>query len=508
MAGLPSRRSVLRAAIGAAAVVVGAGAFAATRPRHPRWHTDVVEPDPVQVLSPAAVGVFGHSVASGGPLADRVVLWTRISAPVGHDDVPVEVSVATDPDLHDVVGTYRAVASSSDDFCVHIDAGGLTPDTTYYYRFVALGERSPLGRTRTLPTGPTPVRLGFAACASYGHGRFWPYAHLARRSDLHAVVHLGDYIYDTPGWGHPGTYGTSRQVDPPQGCVSLEDYRARYRQYRADPQLAELHRQHPVIPIWDDHEFADDPRDGGATGHDPSLHGYWGDRVRAAARAWHEWMPVRDLHNRLWRRFEFGTTAELVLVDRHHDTLWGSATSEVAGTQRRFLLNRARRSKASWLLLGSGAGTSSRRADGSGGWDQELRAELFAALGTAQLLSLGGDSHRFDALELRPGEDTTAVPVATEFAVSSVSSPGGQIDRGTLGDHVRFADADHRGYAVLTCTPERAQVDFFAVPDASVRSDDEPDEVWLAGFVTHPGSGSVASAAEPAAPLDGPPPAP
>lgn len=507
---MPTRRTVLRTAlgVGVAAAVGSAAAIVARRPRQPRWHTDVHPPDPVQVASPKPAGVFGHGVASGEPRRDGVTLWTRVTPSGDTDEVPLNLEVSTDVEFADVIATRALVASRNDDFCVAHSLDKLEADAAYYYRFVALGATSPIGRTRTLPTDG-PIRLAFAACASYGHGRFWPYGALAARTDLHAVVHLGDYIYDTPGHGHAGTYGTARQVDPPEGCVDLGDYRARYSQYRADPQLAELHRQHPFIPIWDDHEFADDPHPGGAAGHDPKLHGDWHDRFRGASQAWFEWMPVSRRSGTMWRAFSFGKVADLVVTDRLHEALHGHSNEPVAGRQRRFLLERAVRCEAKWFLLGSGAGTSTRREDRTGGWPDEIRDAFLTALDGTTLISVGGDAHRFEALTL-PGTSRNRGDIAAggEFSAGSITAPGVPLPDEGVAEHVQWADWTSRGYCVVTCTDSAAQVDFFGIDDDAIRSDEEPTERWLGGYVMDEQRHPPTEAGGPAAPLEGPPPAP
>ena len=41
-------------------------------------------------------------------------------------------------------------------------------------------------------------------------------------------------------------------------AVTLADYRKRYATYRTDVDLQDVHRQHPFIVVWDDHEMAND----------------------------------------------------------------------------------------------------------------------------------------------------------------------------------------------------------------------------------------------------------
>ena len=209
---------------------------------------------------------FGHGVASGDPTADGVVLWTRLSG--SSRPVVVRWTLAADAELADVVAEGDTEASPEHDWTVQIDVGGLRPATTWWYAFEAQGQRSPVGRTRTLPEPGSgeELRLGVVSCASFAAGRFTAYDRLAQR-DLDLVVHLGDYVYDDDGGQ------TARQHEPPGPPVTLADYRIRHAQYRTDPDLQGLHQRFPLAAVWDDHEVSGNSWEGGASGHDPDRHG-------------------------------------------------------------------------------------------------------------------------------------------------------------------------------------------------------------------------------------------
>ena len=280
---------------------------------------------------------FRHGVASGDPLSDRVVFWTRVSSEAP-DDVPVTLLIARDPAMGQVVRTQQALARAARDHTVKLDVDGLEAGTTYYYRFFAGSAASPIGRTRTAPEGsPERLRLGVVSCSSLGHGFFNAYRLLARRADIDCVLHLGDYIYE---YG-TGGYGDVREYEPSTEILSLADYRTRYAQYRRDADLAELHRQHPMIAIWDDHESTDNSWRDNAKNHteqteEDAGEGCWVQRKAWAIQAYREWMPIRDeladyiapescedmrdparvaAQERIWRRFVFGDLAELVMLD-------------------------------------------------------------------------------------------------------------------------------------------------------------------------------------------------
>jgi alkaline phosphatase D len=275
--------------------------------------------DPVD---PRAQPRFLHGVASGDPLADRVILWTRVSpAADWTGDLPVQWMLAEDPAFRRMRGSGSVLASARHDYTVKVDASNLQPGRTYYYRFRIGEQDSPLGRTRTLPGAHVAqVRLAAFCCSNYPAGYFNVYADAARRDDLDAVLHLGDYIYE---YGQGG-YATARaeelgRVPSPAGILmTLADYRARYAQYRSDPSLQELHASLPFITIWDDHEFADDTWSGGAADHDESKLPF-AERRMAAAQAYFEWLPIRPPDRlqpqRIYRSFDFGQVLSLHMLD-------------------------------------------------------------------------------------------------------------------------------------------------------------------------------------------------
>ncbi len=333
----------------------------------------------------AARSPFVHGVASGDPLPDGVVLWTRVTptrlATPGSGrgpDVTVTWEVARDRDFRRVVARGRRVASATHDHTVHVDVRGLRAGTTYWYRFRALDTTSPVGRTRTAPAADAdvPVRLGVVSCANYDWGHFSAYRHLAGQ-DVDAVLHLGDYIYE---YGPDGPLGPGlpapaapRHADPPRECTTLADYRIRHGCYRLDADLQALHARHPVIAVWDDHEIANDTWRDGAENHDAG-EGDWVARARGGRRAWLEWLPVRRLASdepyRIHRRVRLGRHVDLWMLDerRFRDEQpssvafsAGSADPErndpdrtMLGTAQYDWLTRGLRSSgASWKLVGN-----------------------------------------------------------------------------------------------------------------------------------------------------------
>lgn len=264
---------------------------------------------------------YDHGVASGDPLVDRVILWTRISGLGKATEVTWQISA--DDSFAEPVAQGRFTTDAERDYTVKIDAAGLEPATDYVYRFVCKGVTSPTGRTRTLPEQTDEVVLAVASCSLYPNGYFNAYRAIADMDRLDAVVHLGDYIYeygagpDDYGMGNGRTLGRAPQ--PVYEIVSLSDYRTRHAQYKADPDLQAAHARAAWICVFDDHEITNNPWTGGAQNHNPG-EGDWWARKAAALQAYREWMPIRDaaagqLAETIYRSFRFGQVAELVMME-------------------------------------------------------------------------------------------------------------------------------------------------------------------------------------------------
>jgi alkaline phosphatase D len=225
------------------------------------------------------------------------------------------------PDFRRIAARGRTATGAARDFTVKVDAAGLKPATTYYYRFQALGERSPVGRTRTAPaSGAKQIRLAVVSCSSLPHGYFNVYRRVAERPDLDAVLHLGDYIYEYANGGYGDGAALGRIPEPNKEIIALDDYRTRYAQYRRDPDLQEAHRQHPFIVVWDDHEIANNTWRDGAANHNPQNgEGDFAPRRAAAVQSYLEWMPIREdrfsREARIYRTFHYGSLADLVMLD-------------------------------------------------------------------------------------------------------------------------------------------------------------------------------------------------
>ncbi|MCW8377955.1 alkaline phosphatase D family protein [Streptomyces justiciae] len=302
----PRRRTVVKAA----AATAGAALVAA--------------PFPAGAADEAPA--FLHGVASGDPLPDGILLWTRVT-PVAAaipgsglgPDTEVSWIVATDKAFTNIVAKGSVTATAASDHTVKADVRGLAPTTHYWFRFSAGGTDSPAARTRTAPAADSAVanlRFGVVSCANWEAGYFSSYRHLAARGDLDAWLHLGDYIYEY-GTGEYGTRDTVvRQHAPTHEILTLADYRVRHGKYKTDADLQALHAVAPVVAIWDDHEFANDAWSGGAENHTEGTEGAWAARQAAAKQAYFEWMPVRPaIAGTTYRRLRFGKLVDLSLLD-------------------------------------------------------------------------------------------------------------------------------------------------------------------------------------------------
>ncbi|MEM6494200.1 MAG: alkaline phosphatase D family protein [Pseudomonadota bacterium] len=256
---------------------------------------------------------FTHSVASGEPQATSVLLWTRY---VADQDTTLEWQISTSEDFAKPIAEGRVTAIPTRDWCAKAVATGLAPDRWYFFRFVAPdGVMSPVGRTRTLPQGPTArFRMAVFSCANYGFGWFNAYAHAVEANDCDLALHLGDYIYEYGGGTYPsvGQRHTDRDLEPQNEILTLADYRLRYATYRADPDLQRLHQVMPMIMVWDDHESANDSWKDGAQNHQSDTEGDWATRKAIAKRVYREWMPISD---EPYAAYDVGDLATLFRID-------------------------------------------------------------------------------------------------------------------------------------------------------------------------------------------------
>jgi alkaline phosphatase D len=280
------------------------------------------------VLSACSDGVpmpveFNYGVASGDPLADRIILWTHAKYQSSTEPVALSYQVSNDAAFTSIVTSGVLTASADTGYTAKVDATGLSAGKTYFYRFFSGRSISPVGQTRTLPAAnTTEVTFSVFSCADYPLGFFNAYAEAAKR-DSHFAIHLGDYIYEY-GTGtaptDPVILNLKRYADHAKEILSLDDYRKRHALYKSDPDSKVFHAKMPLIAVWDDHEVSNDSYKDGAQAHDPATDGVYTVRRAAGLQAFHEWMPIRTDSDKtkIYRSFDFGSLVSLHMLETRH----------------------------------------------------------------------------------------------------------------------------------------------------------------------------------------------
>jgi len=474
----------------------------------------------------AAGSRFQHGVASGDPLIDRLIIWTRVTLRDLSSSRPIQVRwrVGTDPDLRSIVSSGTADTNGDRDYTVKVDVGGLTPGRPYFYAFDVEGEQSPIGRTRTFPVTADRMRFALVSCSNFPAGYFNVYAAIARRPELDAVIHVGDYIYEFAEGEYGAGAAINRIPQPPHEAVALADYRSRYATYRTDPDLQEAHRLFPFIAIWDDHELANDAWLDGAINHNPEKgEGDWATRKAAAYKAYREWMPVResaDAGFHLYRTFRFATLADLVMLDtralRDRQVANSDATgladpkrSLMGAAQEAWMFDQLRTSQragTSWTLLGQQTMFSSitlpgTRPTNTDQWDgypaqRDRVLDFIDRERIRNLVILAGDAHSSWGFDVprNPWNGYQAATgtgsLAVELVTPAISSPPPPMFTSASGSdaaaalrvafpHLKYLDGAHRGFIVVELTPDRMKADWFFSPDVRVRSNAEMAGVSL-----------------------------
>ncbi|MEW9532304.1 alkaline phosphatase [Microbispora sp. NPDC049125] len=423
---------------------------------------------------------FTLGVASGEPLPDGVILWTRLAPEPLHPAqtggmpgraVGVAWQVAEDEAFSRVVQSGTAQAQPDWAHSVHVKVAGLRAGADYFYRFSLEGHVSPVGRTRTAPASAStdPVRFAFVSCQRYEHGHFTALRHLAaERPDV--ILHLGDYIYE---YGKPANPGAGRYVRPLEStaeCKTLGAYRNRYARYRMDADLQAAHAAAPWIAIPDDHEVRDNW--GGALPGDGSGSAAFLKRRAAAFKAYYEHLPLRirptgaSLQNYRWR--PYGRVADFLLADARQ---YRQGSDMLGAAQERWLTARLTGSTARWKVLAQAVFFAQRRfplePSSSDAWDgfPGSRARVLAAAPDG-LVVISGDVHAGWASDLRADwADATSKALGVEFVGPSVTSMPPITDASAIlaiNPHIAFFDSRH-GYVSCTASMDGLRADYRAV---------------------------------------------
>lgn len=454
---------------------------------------------------------FTLGVASGDPLHDSVVLWTRLATdPFAEDGsggmpnhaVRVNYEVAKDESFRDVVKRDHVLATPELGHSVHPEVHGLEQDREYFYRFRVGREISMSGRTKTMPdpaASPSELRFAFASCNAWHDGFYTAYEHLAEE-DVEFVVHLGDYLYEY------GVGENNRGVDVDERfhteTYDLARYRLQYSLYKSEEPLILAHAQFPWIQTIDDHEV--DNNWASDIPEKPEEADGFLDRRAAAFQAMYENMPLRHAQMpsgpdvRLHRRLPYGTLADLTMLDTRQyrsDQPCGDGTSTdcperfdpdqtmLGGKQKEWLLEGFTNSAARWQVLGNQIPMAETDHDPSDDvteiwldpWDGYVveREEVLAAAqqrGVRNLVVVTGDRHTNYAVDLKTDyANPDSATVGSEFVGTSISSGGDGEDMNEQGEdflaanpHLKFFNFQ-RGYVRVHLTPELWTTDFRVV---------------------------------------------
>ncbi|MFJ5924418.1 alkaline phosphatase D family protein [Kitasatospora sp. NPDC092948] len=481
---------------------------------------------------------FTLGVASGDPLPDAVVLWTRLAPrplepgagmpPAGN--VKVGWEVARDERFRRIERRGTARAHAEFNWSVHVDVDGLEAGRAYWYRFTVGQWSTPAARTRTAPSHGRKLdstKIGLVSCQAYEDGYFTAYRHLAQE-DLDAVFHVGDYIYE---YGIDSAGGDRKYTDRvlpaalDHETTTLADYRLRYSLYKTDPDLQAAHAAHPWYVTWDDHEVENNYANGiPEKNQDPAP---FVARRAAAYRAYWENQPLRmpkpaGTELTLYRRFQYGQLAQFDILDtrQYRDDQangdgWQYPTPEsedpkrtlMGATQERWFADGLRRSKALWNVVpqqvvfsrrkNTTAASSKLSMDAWDGYPAARERFLTAVeqAGVQNLVLLTGDVHVAYALDVKRNfDDPNSRTVGVEFVGTSISSdgdgeahPSNWATLTAANPHMKFYDG-RRGYTVVTLDRHQARADYRAVTHIT-----RPDGALLtaASFVTEAGNPGV-----------------
>lgn len=445
---------------------------------------------------------FYFGVASGDPTSNSVLIWTKL---VSTDFSPKSVrwEIALDTSFSRLVSEGDITIDSSTAYSMTVRVSGLDAGKHYFYRFSHLNQFSPIGRTKTAPISADSLKFAVVSCNNFESGYFNAFYDIAKRSDIDAVIHLGDYIYEYSR-GNYGRNDAARQHIPAHEILDLSDYRSRYAQYRLDPNLQEMHRLHPIIAIWDDHEFANNAHLRGAQNHQES-EGDWELRKRIAKKVYFEWLPVSSATTTgVIRKLEYGDLATLFMLDgrikgrskqlsHYTDSAYQSLDRYMLGNEQvDWLISGIRNSKSKWTLIGNqvifselDAGhLTKKNAKFMDTWDgypveRNYIMDAFYKNSFKNIIFLTGDIHTAWGIDLAASPQnnnsynrkTGHGVIGAEFVTPSISSSNldERVDRnlaklvGSLmksparNPHIRYVNMVDHGYLVLTLSSNTAQ---------------------------------------------------
>jgi alkaline phosphatase D len=472
---------------------------------------------------------FKHGVASGDPLEDGVIIWSRVTPDdptAGGKSIEVLYEVALDPSFTRIAQKGVIYTSAAVDFTLKVDVSNLLPATTYYYQFLSANQGSGTGRTKTLPSQGADVskfKIAVFSCSNLPQGYFHGYNHAANRNDLDLALHVGDYLYEYANkeYGDGSVFNPARIPLPDKEMVSLEDYRLRHATYRADKDLQAATRNVPWILVWDDHEITNDAWFGGAENHDPDQgEGPWYTRRATAVRAYFEWIPIRpvrmDSKDRIYRSFSVGNLAEIIMLDTRligrseqanatdWKTIYDRSRSILGADQEEFVkktLSASKENNLKWRVLGNqvpiaprwlGSFQAPNTVIGSvDKWEgyPESRYRILEHLWTNDInntVAVTGDVHSAWVMDnpLMPynswgrtyNQTTGAGSLMVECVGTAVTSPPAYRANGTMSriveqryldanPHHKYVNLQDNGYFTLELTQEKIKCEYVFTSD-------------------------------------------
>jgi alkaline phosphatase D len=460
--------------------------------------------EPVAPLYTPALKPFYHGVASGDPMRDRVIIWTRVTPENALLNLPVQWEVSAKENFSSIIRKGSVTTSPEKDYTVKVDVDGLKPGQYYFYRFSALGKTSITGRTKTLNTNsPDSIKLAVVSCSNWEFGYFNAYGRIAEK-EVDAVLHLGDYIYEY-GVGTYGDKSVDRKHLPTHEAVTLQDYRTRYSQYHLDQNLRHVRQRHPFITIWDDHEIANNAYISGAQNHQPEKEGDYASRKAAATQAYYEWVPIREKNAKHYRAFKFGSLADVIMLDERlagrtkqadsiaDPLLTDEHQSMLGAEQLAWLEEQLEKSQATWKIIGNQVLFSyvdqstvhPKNPKNLDSWDgypleQKRLGDFIRDHKFKNIIFLAGDTHASWAFEvaLEPGKTNgqgLLSPLAIELGTTSVSSgnwnestPDDIVKKGeaqlmATNPHLKYTNHRDHGYLLLTLYRDKAKAEWYFV---------------------------------------------
>jgi alkaline phosphatase D len=461
----------------------------------------------VEVVAPlydSALKPFYHGVASGDPLADRVIIWTRVTPDDSLENIPAQWELSENDKFSPVLKSGTTSTSAARDYTIKVDVSGLAPATYYYYRFKALDHTSPIGRTKTIPqSNLDSLKFAVVSCSNWEFGYFNAYSRIAER-EVDAVLHLGDYIYEYAE-GRYGNKKVDRKNLPDHEIVSLQDYRTRYSQYHTDKGLRDMRMRHPLIAIWDDHEVANNVYVSGAQNHQPDKEGDFETRKKAAKQAYYEWIPIRE-SDKHYRSFSFGNLASVIMLDERlegrtkqldsaSDPAFNQNDHAILGAEQlQWFESELKSSPAVWKVIGNQVIYSDvdqslispknpKNLDSWDGYPAEKQniTSFILQNKVKDIVFLSGDSHASWAFEVAVdptktyNKSTSKGAFAVEFGVTSISSANSneytsddtvKMEEANLlkaNPHLKYTNHRDHGYLLLTLFPTKARGEWYFI---------------------------------------------